>query len=500
MRLSHLLVVISVLGLVAACVEPRWVGTLNRCGNGRCEPMENPTTCPEDCLLHTCGNQVCEAGEPTQCPADCPPTVCGNGNCEPGEDPLRCEADCPWGKCGNRACEPFESPAYCPEDCFPGLCGNALCEDFETHTTCPVDCLATRAVDVLFVVDNSGSMAEEQARLRQDFPALLQAVRSSFGGAPDLHVGVISTDLGTQPYPITYCDDSGDEGRLVSGPGANLSGAPYLVDVAPQGCQMSRDAYGACTQHDCLPEHCSHQAATQLATDEVDQCPRCRNFPGTLEDTFTSQANLGIVGCGFEQPLESMYRALGGQPANEGFLRQRAILAVVVLSDEDDCSARDPELFDNTQTDMESFFGPLTSFRCFEFGVTCDVNNRTHTGIRTQCTPREDPSAKLHPLSRYVNLLRTLKDPGQVVVAVLSGPVAGDQVEVGLDEYGQPKLMPSCESTMGGADPAIRLRAFADHFNDAWALSVFGHQSICEPTYVAPLTGLGVTIKTRLKY
>ena len=51
--------------------------------------------------------------------------------------------------------------------------------------------LAEKA-DVLFVVDNSGSMRDEQARLGDNFPRFLDALLAS--GA-DFHIGVVSTDM-----------------------------------------------------------------------------------------------------------------------------------------------------------------------------------------------------------------------------------------------------------------------------------------------------------------
>ena len=89
-------------------------------------------------------------------------------------------------------------------------------------------------------------------------------------------------------------------------------------------------------------------------------------------------AVLGTGGCEYEQPLEASLAALTRQAEpgmpNEGFLRNDSLLAIIYVTDEDDCSASNPQLYDNTQTDINSTLGPLTSYRCFEFGITCDVN------------------------------------------------------------------------------------------------------------------------------
>jgi hypothetical protein len=55
-------------------------------------------------------------------------------------------------------------------------------------------------------------------------------------------------------------------------------------------------------------------------------------------------AALGTVGCDFQQPLRASSKAVSTE-VNSDFLRGEALLAVVVVSDEDDCSIRDGALF-----------------------------------------------------------------------------------------------------------------------------------------------------------
>ncbi|MEZ4321350.1 MAG: VWA domain-containing protein [Myxococcota bacterium] len=57
------------------------------------------------------------------------------------------------------------------------------------------------SVDILFVIDNSCSMLEEQSNLAQNFPAFLQYFLTS---GLDYHIGVVSTDL----------EDPDDSGKL----------------------------------------------------------------------------------------------------------------------------------------------------------------------------------------------------------------------------------------------------------------------------------------------
>ena len=80
-------------------------------------------------------------------------------------------------------------------------------------------------VDLLFMVDNSNSMREEQANLTANMGDLIGALTAppdeNGDGVPDwqpvssLHIGVISSDMGTSGFPVTTCDnaDRGDDGN-----------------------------------------------------------------------------------------------------------------------------------------------------------------------------------------------------------------------------------------------------------------------------------------------
>ena len=101
------------------------------------------------------------------------------------------------------------------------------------------------------------------------------------------------------------------------------------------------------------------------------------NFTGDVSDVFACIAALGSGGCGYEHQFGSVLRALGadGFPApaaNAGFLRPDALLHVVLLTNEDDCSAPpDSDLFDSTSSMVSDPLGPLQSYRCNEFGHLC---------------------------------------------------------------------------------------------------------------------------------
>jgi hypothetical protein len=175
-----------------------------------------------------------------------------------------------------------------------------------------------------------------------------------------------------------------------------------------------------------------------------------------------------------------MYQALNDNPHNTGFLRENAYLGIIFITDIDDCSAADPGLFDPGQSSIDSPLGFFSGFRCFEFGVTCDINERTHIGLRQDCQPRDDPGALLHPISRYVQLLGELKDRKVLTIAALAGPVDNQTVTVFLNDYIMPEVQRSCygNSMWEGAKPGIRLKAFVEAFNEEEDM-VRAYQSIC---------------------
>ncbi len=54
--------------------------------------------------------------------------------------------------------------------------------------------MGCRSIDFLFVIDNSGSMAEQQARLLDSFGGFIQAIQASLVGVQSVHVGVMTSD------------------------------------------------------------------------------------------------------------------------------------------------------------------------------------------------------------------------------------------------------------------------------------------------------------------
>lgn len=317
-------------------------------------------------------------------------------------------------------------------------------------------------LDVLFVIDNSNSMADKQLQLQKSFATFIEGLRRYSVNAnqnivactssdpeqcdlPDLHIGVISTDLGAGNWGHAGCEVlNGDNGKLIT-----------------NSCSPSRIA-------DSWISYDPRSESTNITNIQGDNYEK-------IKTAFNCISDVGILGCGFEMPLESARRAL--DPAlmvNPGFIRDDANLMLVFLTDEDDCSAEaSSDLFDPTQTEMSDELGPLTSFRCFDFGVTCDINDRTVEGPRQSCQPA--PSGKLFGLEDYLAFFKTLKPAGAISVGLIAGPT--DKVNVSLSDSGKPYLEDSCSTNdTQSAVPAIRLEAFTKSFNHSIS-------SICDLDY-----------------
>jgi hypothetical protein len=323
-------------------------------------------------------------------------------------------------------------------------------DELEQVKEIPID--LKRDIDILFVIDNSGSMSEEQTSLATNFPRFINVLETIEGGLPNVHIGVVSSNVGISPFQTTGCVGNGDDGKLQN--------APRGACTPPNGYFIS----------DILDPSGAIDPTTG-------QPARITNYPSTatLADVFSCIARLGSTGCGLEQHLESMKRALDGhRPENANFIRSGmgsdpdAFLAVIFVADEDDCSAKDGSVFDPSQNDISDPLGPFGSFRCTEFGIFCDGSPISRSPANyNECEPMPVEMADYikHP-DEYVDFLKGLKsDERNVIVAgIIGNPTP---VNIVLDEDGNPELDCSCGcGTAQTAVPAVRLGYFINSFPD----------------------------------
>lgn len=283
-------------------------------------------------------------------------------------------------------------------------------------------------VDILFVIDNTGSTESERLTLWENVHHLFEGLRSATTGKlPSLHVGVISTDLGAGNYGLQTCE-------VVGGDGGKLLSTPRIAACQPPTGSFIRFEEG--------------QQINVLGVEPT---------IAALREAYGCISMLGDGGCAFEMYLESARRALDPKrKVNPGFLRPGAALLVVFIGTEDDCSARNLELFDPAQHGLNDPLGPLTSFRCFEFGIRCDINDRHTLGPRKGCVPAYD---WLYRVEDYIKFFAGLGRP--VAMAGLLGP--REPVAVGKDGK-NPWVEASCQGANGVAAPALRLHAVMDAF------------------------------------
>jgi len=345
----------------------------------------------------------------------------------------------------------------------------------------------TNKLDVLFMVDNSPSMAPVQQRLVAQFPSFMTPLKTvptpdgSGVALPDIHVGVISSDTGPGTFQnAANCHFGGDGG------------------------QFQYKARGACTP----PLHTSPTQQTFLSASANQTVT---NYDGDISDAFGCIAALGDMGCGFEGQLKSVRWALDpfNPPAgNEGFLRDDATLAVVLITNEYDCSVPDDsDLADPTQLQMSDPLGPFQSYRCNEFGHLCNINGtlqpppRDHAADHLQgCVSNETqaptptaPHGLLTRVSDEVAFLKGLKsDPSRIVVAAITGLPTEYSVKMVTDTNPElhPNIVPSCTSKSGDtADPAVRLQQWVNAFSDHGLAT-----SICDDNLNAALDSIAKLI------
>jgi hypothetical protein len=318
-------------------------------------------------------------------------------------------------------------------------------------------------IDILFLIDNSPSTADKQTVFASNFPRFIQALDGFPGGRPNVHIGVVSS---TMEIPRTTLE-AGLAGACTSAPNDS-------------GLMHNRATVGGCTPP-------SGRFIVDVANSDGS---RMQNYPGgsgNLAATFSCIAQLGSGGCAFEHQLGAIKAALdGSRPENAGFVRPGAYLAVIILTDEDDCSARDPAVFNLPVADV----GPI-DFRCQPyFAYTCDqpISPRD-PGTYTNCRVRTD--SYLEDPQAFVRFLTNLKgDPGLVVVGLVSGPAASTIMTGPLTRpFNQAfALQPSCQINNNAeiGRPGIRLASFLAGFP--------GHglsSSVCASDYTQALADFG---------
>ena len=128
---------------------------------------------------------------------------------------------------------------------------------------------------MLFMIDDSASMPLHQASLIANFPILMSTLRAFPGGLPNLHVAVVTSDLGAGRDRSRHCMPGGKGGAFRAPPAS-------ATCLGPTGSFIDE----------------SNNEAV-------------KNYPGTIDEAFACIANVGTSGCGFEHQIASAATALG---------------------------------------------------------------------------------------------------------------------------------------------------------------------------------------------
>ncbi len=386
-------------------------------------------------------------------------------------------------------------------------------------------------VDILFVIDNSGSMAEEQALLSANFAAFIDVLE-----APDVkanyRIGVTTTDAGNPRCPSATYKPEG--GRLV------LSSC---VDRAALGefAFGDKDFSFACDDFCGKADADVKIIGTATALDEEEK-PRAwlesiegkTNVEGfdSMVEAFQCYGPQGVAGCGFESHLESMYLSLAAASdpasANYGFIRDTAILSVVVISDEVDCSFNPAtkEIFTSNKVFWTDPADPApSSAMCWNAGVKCEGAGPNYSDCRAENFDAKgnpgasDEDAVLQPISKYVKFLQTIEDRKQaidptqdVLVSMIAGvPVGYEKGDAPLvyEDSADAKFQadfgigPGCVLPSGDpliadqtAVPPVRERQFAEAFEVGDDKNLY---SICQPSYRDALDAIAEKIRDQIK-
>jgi hypothetical protein len=320
-----------------------------------------------------------------------------------------------------------------------------------------------RGLDMLVMVDDSGSMENKQDNLARNFSALIDELRKSAAGLPDLHLAVISSDLGAGVSRVGSCD-----------PVFNDRGAFSVKHAA--GCPGLSDP----------------DAHFIVSSDNETH----NNYQGDVGAVFACLARLGSKGCGLEEQLASMQVALTrGQVAqNAGFLRDDAVLAVLLITDEDDCSVPSGStMFEDVPP------GIALNYLCYPPAATCGGQPLPSVPFSvpvSECRSRPDGGGKLVPISEFVTFLRSLKkSPDDLVVSAVAGvPQPGETgtYQASLTKGGLDIAFSACGGNGGGA-PAMRIQELVDAFGDNGTIS-----SICADDFGPALRRTGELVRRSL--
>lgn len=271
---------------------------------------------------------------------------------------------------------------------------------------------ACTPVDLLFLVDNSGSMGNEQLRIFADLEVLADGI-----AAFDPHVMVIDSDA----FATEACEDACTSECSEGG----------VCDIFAPGCTLVCATADLCEGYTCgeEPDICDMELGAgvvdPIGPDTPGPCnfaTGARYFDADQPEFASTLACAASVGTGSTTSTEQVGNALASavsasEPAatcNAGFLRPEASLAILFITDEAD------------EAGMDSTGTPAGWYQALLSAKGGDPNRLMAAGIiaGTQpdptCLKNEEP---IQPTPRLVDFLEQFGDNG------IEGDVCGDSYE-----------------------------------------------------------------------
>ena len=383
-------------------------------------------------------------------------------------------------------------------------------------------------VDILFVIDNSGSMGEEQALLSANFASFINVLEAKDVQA-NYRIGITTTDSGNPRCPsATFKPEGG-----------NLVLSSCLDRIDQNEFKFGDDDFSFACSDNCTKRDADLMVRGTTTAYDTNEVPRKwierieteSNIGGVASnvEAFQCYGPQGVAGCGFESHLESMYLALANATSaasknNYGFLREAAILTIVFITDEADCSYNpsDPEklIFTSNKVFWNSPDAPQpTSALCWKAGVECTGGPDTFSECHSQnydinrAVTTDTTKAVLQPVSKYIDFVKSIElakrkiDMEQnVLISLIAGVPPGYEnfeaeipYENSIDTtyQGNFGIGPGCVLDAATAVPPVREREFAEAFiNPKTERNLY---SICQQDYSAALKSIADQIRDQIK-
>ncbi len=188
-------------------------------------------------------------------------------------------------------------------------------------------------VDFLFVIDNSGSMGDNQDNLIASFPGFITTLATTLPN-DDYHIMVVDTDAGQQIGAAQCKTQCENDPQLEF---CNVLIPPYQAPCNPPPTECDEWLGGGVN----FP---TGGGASNYFCDFFGGNRYIISTEPSLATKFQCAAKVGDDGDGSERPAEAMVNALSfelNQPGgcNEGFLRDDALLVITIITDEPDTNS-----------------------------------------------------------------------------------------------------------------------------------------------------------------